>query len=78
MMLFPSEQPKPSPLSATVLYDAKGDVGGGSYVHAFPIVSSGGLSSPFVQITVLYGGYRSFVMEMGCWLAGTCCWASSR
>ena len=39
-------QPKPSPFSATVLYDAYGDVGGGSYVHAFPIVSLGGSVHP--------------------------------
>ena len=47
-------------------------------MHAFPIESSGGISSPFVQITVLSVGCRSFAMKMGCWLAGTCCWASSR
>ena len=37
-----------------------------------------GFSSPFVRITALFGGCISFAMVMGCWLAGTCCWASSR
>ena len=30
------------------------------------------------QITVLSDGCRSFAMRMECWLAGTCCWASSQ
>ena len=39
-------QPKPSLFSATVLYNASGDVGGGGYVHAFPVVSLGGSVHP--------------------------------
>ena len=39
-------QPKPSPFSATVLHDTSGDVGGGGYVQAFPVVSSGGSVHP--------------------------------
>ena len=35
-----------------------------------------GLSLPFVRITVLSDGCRSFVMRMECWL--TCCWANFR
>ena len=30
----------------TVLYDTSGDVGGNGYVHAFPVVSSGGSVHP--------------------------------
>ena len=34
-----------------------------------------GLSLPFGRIIVLSDGSRSFVMEIECWLAGTCCCA---
>ena len=34
-------QPKPSPFSTTVLYDAQRDAGDGCYVHTFSVVPSG-------------------------------------
>ena len=46
-----------------------GDAGGSCYVV---------VSSLCVQITAHSGGYRNSAMVMGCWPAGTCCWASSR